>query len=136
MGSKFTFLKNYSDHFKQLQYAAKLHLSKESHMENFYTAYTKQINGTDFYFVKKYITFPEYRDVPDILETYGMHTDFNKACRIAMVTDPAIKHQLLNSLPADRPRSKVIHINMAKIITTAFKNTQQAFLKLKVAGHH
>jgi hypothetical protein len=135
MRPKFTFLKHYSNHFKQLQYAAKLHLSKESHMENIYTAYIKQINGTNFYFVKKYITFPEYRDVPDIMETFGMHTNFNRACRIAMVTDPAIKQQLLNTLPADRPKSKVIHMNMAKIITTAFRNTQHAFLKLKVAHH-
>jgi hypothetical protein len=135
MRSKFTFFKHYSDQFRKLQYAAKLHLSKESHMENFYKAYTKQINGITFYFIKKYITFPEYRDVPNILESYGMHKDFNKACRIAKITDNAVKHQLLNELPENQNRSKVVHINMGKIITNAFKNTQQAFLRLKVAGH-
>ena len=128
--------KNYSIRFKQLQHAAKHHLSKESHMENFYTAYTKQINGTTFYFVKKYITFPEYRNVPDILENFGMHQDFNKACRIAMIADPSIKQQLLHTLPQESHRPKVIHMNVARMITAAVKNTQQAFLRLKVAGQH
>ena len=135
MRSKFTFFKHYSAQFRYLQYAAKLHLSKESHMENFYKAYTKQINGTTFYFVKRYITFPEYRDVPDILENFGMHKDFNRACRIAKITDNSVRQQLLNELPDMRTRSKVVHMNMGKIITNAFKNTQQAFLRLKVAGH-
>jgi hypothetical protein len=136
MRSKFTLFKSHSDQFKHLQYAAKLHLSKESHMENVYTVYTKEINGSTFYFVKKYITFPEYRDVPDILESYGMHTDFNRACRIALVNDVVIKQQLLNTLPDNRNRPRVVHMNVAKIISTAVKNTQQAISKLKVAGHH
>ncbi|MEP6616606.1 MAG: hypothetical protein ABJA57_08515, partial [Ginsengibacter sp.] len=89
-------------------------------MENFYTAYIKQINGTNFYFVKKYITFPEYRDIPDILENYGMHKDFNKACRIALISDPVIRQELLNTLPAERVQSKVIHIHMGKLISAAF----------------
>ena len=29
---------------------------------------------------------------------YGMHTDFDKACNIAMITDTRIKLQLLNSM--------------------------------------
>src|SRR6266516_7672641 len=98
MRSKFTLFKSHSDQFKHLQYAAKLHLSKESHMENFYTVYTKEINGSTFYFVKKYITFPEYRDVPDILESYGMHTDFNRACSISRVDDQVVMEQLFNDM--------------------------------------
>lgn len=133
MKSTFTFF-NHPQQSKQLQYATKLHLSKESHMEIFYKAYTKEINGTNYYFIKKYLTFPEYRNVPDILESYGMHKDFNRACRIALITDNNIREQLLNTLPVDRKRPKVIQMNVAKIISTAFKNTQHAIFKVKVAS--
>ena len=63
-------------------------------MEHYYTAYTKTINNTPYYFVKKYTRFTEFNNAPDILESYGMHTDFDKACNIAAVYDEAIKKQL------------------------------------------
>lgn len=85
-------------------------------MENFYTAYTKAIQGVTFYFVKKYLTFPEYKDVPDVLESYGMHTDFDKACEIAKIDDKIIKEQLLINLQNDPNQAKVIHINASKNI--------------------
>ena len=59
-------------------------------MENIYTVYTKIINGLTFYFVKKYKTIPEYNDLPPILESYGMHSDFDKACSIAMTNSKPI----------------------------------------------
>ncbi len=81
-------------------------------MNTFYTAYTRPIHGTIFYFVKKFIIFPELKDVPDIMESYGMHTDFNRACRIAQVKDPAIKQKLLMEMQtAGAPRAKVIRMN-------------------------
>ena len=86
-------------------------------MENIYTAYTKVIQGVTFYFIKKYKTFPELKDVPDILESYGMHSDFDRACSIAMIDDKLIKEQLLNKLQNDPNQAKVIHINAPKNIT-------------------
>ncbi len=67
-------------------------------MENFYSAYVRAVNGKAFYFVKKYQVFPEYKTIPPILDSYAMHTDFEKACKIAMICDKAVKEQLINEL--------------------------------------
>ena len=64
-------------------------------MESYYTGYTKQVNGQTYYFVKKFTIYPELKNVAPSLESYGMHTDFDKACRIASINDPKIKQQLL-----------------------------------------
>ncbi|MBS1927246.1 MAG: hypothetical protein IT254_01855 [Chitinophagaceae bacterium] len=63
-------------------------------MENLYNAYSKEIAGQNYFFVKKYLTFPEFNNVPDVLVGYGMHADFDKACKIAQVSDPLIKERL------------------------------------------
>ena len=83
-------------------------------MENFYTAYTRVIQNTTFYFVKKYMTFPEYKDVPGVLESYGMHTDFNRACHIALINDNEIRKHLLSDLQNNPNSGRVIHMNMTK----------------------
>jgi hypothetical protein len=80
-------------------------------METFYTAYTKLLDYKVYYFVKKYSAFPEFKNVSPILETYGMHTDFNKACSIAGVTDQAIKEQLLKQAEENTQRAKVFEMN-------------------------
>ena len=67
-------------------------------MEKSYNAYEKKINGTTFYFVKQYRVFPEYNNVPPLLETFGMHTDFEKACKIASVYDEEIQQELAGKL--------------------------------------
>jgi acyl-coenzyme A synthetase/AMP-(fatty) acid ligase len=67
-------------------------------MTTFYTAYSKTINGTTFYFVKNYKTFPELQNVAPILETFGMHTNFTQACKIAMIFDVEIQQKLQNEL--------------------------------------
>ncbi len=67
-------------------------------MENSYSAYVRTINGDTFYFVKKYQVFTEYKDLPPLLDSYGMHTDFNKACKIALISDKAAQQQLMNAL--------------------------------------
>lgn len=84
-------------------------------MEYYYTAYTKTINNTPYYFVKKFSRFTELKNTPSILESYGMHTDFNKACNIAAIDNHTIMQQLFkeatpqliygqNNTPiADRP---------------------------------
>jgi hypothetical protein len=67
-------------------------------MNTFYTAYTRDVQGKTFYFVKKYSSFPEFAEVPDILENYGMHTNFNLACKIASLKDGSIKQKLLRDI--------------------------------------
>ena len=86
-------------------------------MENFYTAYTKVVQNTTFYFVKKYVTFPEYKGVPGVLESYGMHSDFNRACQIAQINDKEIRTNLLTDLENDPNTARVIHMNMTKGIS-------------------
>lgn len=77
-------------------------------MKNLYTAYAKEIDGNIFYFVKSFQTFPEYQTVPPILETYGMHKNFEQACKIAGIYDKEIKLQLLNELESNSASSKVL----------------------------
>ena len=86
-------------------------------MENFYTAYTRVVQNTTFYFVKKYLTFPEYKDVPGVLESYGMHTDFNRACKIAQINDKEIRNNLLANLETNQNSAKVIHMNITQGVT-------------------
>lgn len=80
-------------------------------MEIFYKAYSKTNQNKIFYFVKKYISFPEYKDVADILEGYGMHTDFHKACNIAGLTNQQIRKQLFEEIQSSLPQAKVIDLN-------------------------
>jgi hypothetical protein len=67
-------------------------------MTTFYTAYSKTINGSTFYFVKNYQTFPEFENVAPVLETFGMHTSFKQACKIALIFDVEIQQKLQNDL--------------------------------------
>ena len=63
-------------------------------MEHYYKSYTKTINGITYYFVKKYTSFPEFENTPAVLERYGMHVDFKKACMIAEIYDSLVIEQL------------------------------------------
>ena len=80
-------------------------------MENIYTAYTKMIENKTYYFVKKFMAFPEFKNVEPVLESYGMHTDFNKACNIAGINDAHIREQLLNEANGTLQQAKVIDLN-------------------------
>ena len=80
-------------------------------MENIYTAYTKMIENKTYYFVKKFMAFPELKNVEPILESYGMHTDFNKACSIAGVYDASIREYLLHEANGTLQQAKVIDLN-------------------------
>lgn len=64
-----------------------------------------------YYFVKKYLAFPELKDVDPMQESFGMHTDFDKACSIAGVNDPIIREQLLNEAKGTIQQAKVIELN-------------------------
>lgn len=99
-------------------------------MENFYTAYRKTIDGVTFYFVKKYQTFPEYKNVSSVLENYGMHTDFTKACKIAMISDRAIQKQLFDTLEINSAQTRVIPLNRSKAISFNYRPWQIHFPSL------
>lgn len=80
-------------------------------MANIYSAYTRAVSGQTFYFVKKFQSFPELKGVPPFLESFGMHTDFDKACSIASIDDPKIKEQILRDINSNTPQAKVIEIS-------------------------
>jgi len=79
-------------------------------METFYTAYTKLLDYKTYYFVKKFTAFPELKDVSPVLESYGMHTNFDKACSIAGINDVAVKQQLLQQAEENTQRAKVVEL--------------------------
>ncbi len=99
-------------------------------MENFYTAYTKPINGVPFYFVKHFQTFSEYKNVPPVLENFGMHTDFYKACKIAMVSDKVIQQQLFDTVKSNVTNATVIQMNHTKSNVYNFRTWQRNFPSL------
>jgi hypothetical protein len=104
-------------------------------MENIYNAYTKEINGKTFYFVKKFIFYPEIKDSSPILDKLGMHTNFHKACSIAEVHDEQIINRLMSELRIIPESARVIHLQKAKAVThSLLKNTQHALLKFKFAS--
>jgi len=80
-------------------------------MENLYTAYIKVMDNKTYYFVKKYLVFPEFKDVEPMQESFGMHADFNKACNIAGINDPIIREQLFNEAKSTVHHAKVIDLN-------------------------
>jgi hypothetical protein len=85
---------------------------KYTDMETIYTAYTKLLDCKTHYFVKKFISFPELKNVSPILESYGMHINFDKACSIAGITNTTTKEQLLHQIE-ETPRAKVVELGSA-----------------------
>lgn len=90
-------------------------------METFYTAYTKLLDFKTYYFVKKFSAFPELKNVPPVMESYGMHTDFDRACTIAGITDAAVKGKLLQQAEDNKQTAKIVELSstMVQGITAA-----------------
>lgn len=105
-------------------------------MKPLYTSYAKSIDGVTFYFVKSYVTFPEYKDVQPILQTYGMHTNFERACHIAEIWDKEIQQQLLNELEKNTASSMVLPLypSVAEIYSLRRKQITFPSLLLKLVG--
>jgi hypothetical protein len=80
-------------------------------MNTVYSVYTKLLNNEVHYFVKRFLSFPELPGVPDVLEGFGMHKDFNEACRLANVTDDVACQQIFDQLQNTREETKVIPLN-------------------------
>lgn len=83
-------------------------------MEKIYQSYTKTIDNTTYFFVKKFMVFPELKDVQPVLESFGMHTNFDKACEIAGIQDLAIKQRLVEEIQGNMNQAKVIDLKDAK----------------------
>lgn len=79
-------------------------------METFYTAYTKLLDFKTYYFIKKFSAFPELKNVPPVMDSYGMHTDFDKACSIAGITDASVKEKLLKQAEDSKQTGKLVEL--------------------------
>ena len=99
-------------------------------MNTFYTAYAKAINGTTFYFVKSFQTFPEYKNVAPLLRTYGMHTNFEMACNIAEIYDKDIQLQLLNEMEHNIASAEVLPLYPPVAEIYSLRKRQTAFPSL------
>ena len=87
-------------------------------MEHVYTVHTKIIQDKTYYFVKKLLTLPEFKGLADVLVGFGMHTNFEKACSIAGITDTANRNRLLSDLEAQTKPQKT-----TERYTVQMKNT-------------
>lgn len=77
-----------------------------------YETYFKMIENRRYYFVKKYMQFKEFgENLADVLEGYGMHTDFGKACSIAGIREQQLQQQLFDELQNRIAEVKVIEMN-------------------------
>lgn len=81
-------------------------------MEYLYTAYTKTINGCEYYFIKRFMIFAEVEEGCQILDNYGMHIDFHKACKIAGITDQTIKEQLWFQVEPQAREARIIKMHI------------------------
>lgn len=80
-------------------------------MKSSFKAYTREINGETTYFVKRFSLYPEYKDVPPVLESLGMHRDFLKACELAEVVDEEAILDLMKELRLALVDGKAIPIH-------------------------
>lgn len=104
-------------------------------METIYTAYSRVVNNVNFYFVKKITIFPEYENSPEILDSFGMHTDFFRACEIAKIYDEGVINKLMNDLKLIPKSALVVPINGTKSFThNLIKNTHSVFSRFRLAG--
>jgi hypothetical protein len=99
-------------------------------MTKFYTAYAKSVDGTTFYFAKSFLTFPEYQNVPPILQTYGMHPNFEQACKIAEIYDKEVQLKLLNEMEKNTASSEVLPLYPAVAEVYSLRRKQTAFPSL------
>ncbi len=86
-------------------------------MEHTYTSYCKKINNSTFYFIKKFQVYPELFNVPPMLEGYGMHTSFDKACSLAGIYEKQIKTKLLQDIAGADYGGKVIEMAASEKIS-------------------
>lgn len=104
-------------------------------MENIYEAYTREIDNHIYYFVKKKTRFPELTGTPEILDNYGMHSDFYKACSIAHIKDVNIISNLMQSVQIIPESARVVPMVKEKSFNNAvIRNTHHVLSRLRLAG--
>jgi hypothetical protein len=105
------------------------HTIKTAQMEYLYTIHTKLIAGKIHFFVKKMMAFPEFEGLDNVLVGYGMHTDFEKACKISGIYDTTIRKQLLFDLEQRSP-TKVAAPQPGILITMPKKHREKHGVKI------
>ena len=80
-------------------------------MEQVYSAYKKNVQGKDTYFVKRFLTFSEYPMLEPVLEGYGMHASLEKACQIAGITSPDVIMNLKTQADGLPVEAKVVKMS-------------------------
>ncbi|MEO6819015.1 MAG: hypothetical protein ABI266_07950 [Ginsengibacter sp.] len=104
-------------------------------MENKYSAYKKEVNNQQLFFVKKFTAFPELENVEPVLETLGMHRDFYRACEMAHIFDEKIINDLYNQLHVIPDIENVTEPAKSKsFISSVIKNTHHVLARFKIAG--
>ena len=104
-------------------------------MENIYEAYTREIDNNIYYFVKKKTRFPELNGIPEILDSYGMHADFYKACSIAHIKDEKIISTLMQAVQIIPESARVVPMVKEKSFNNAVvRNTHHVLSRLRLAG--
>ncbi len=85
-------------------------------MKHEYIAYTREINGQLFYFVKHHLVVPEVQNINPVLAGYGMHKEFDHACAIAGINDVEQRKIIFENLQAKNEQAKVISMINFKTI--------------------
>lgn len=100
-------------------------------MEYVYTAYSKCINDKEFFFVKRYMIFPEVKNAEKILDGYGMHTHFDKACKIAGINDLEVRAWLYEKVGTVKSQNSALIIPINRMKTkTCQKNGWNSIQRL------
>jgi hypothetical protein len=98
-------------------------------MEYLYTIHTKLIADKLHFFVKKMMAFPEFEGLDNVLIGYGMHTNFEKACKISGIYDITIRKQLLFELEQRNP-TKVASPQPGILITMPKKTREKHTIQI------
>ena len=104
-------------------------------MEIIYTAYIREVNNQPFYFVKRFTSFSQLKNVDPVLDTMGMHKNFYRACDLANVFDPEIIKNLYNELHIIPESATEGQSGNAKsILGSIIKNAHHALARIRIAG--
>jgi hypothetical protein len=104
-------------------------------MENVYTAYIKEVNNQQLYFVKKFTSFPELENVDPILDSLGMHRDFNRACEMAQIYNKDIIKDLYSQLHiVPESKNAIEPVESNSFFGALYKNMHHALVRMRIAG--
>ena len=103
-------------------------------MENVYTAYIKEVNNQQLYFVKKFSSFPELENVEPVLDSMGMHKNFYRACDMAHIYDNQVIKNLYNQLHVvPESETAAVPAKSKSFFGSLMKSTHHALVRLRIA---